>query len=613
MEEVVEYQSDKLYILSRDMFKRLLIILLPLLAGIIFQNPSKLGFQDWDQHYAFAGVNNISLFEYKQLPLWNPYHCGGMSQIGNPQNLFLTPFYLTVLIFGPVIGYKLQYLLYLIIGLSGLYKLGKYYCLSKLTAIFISVVYAYSGLFFGPYASGMPVFFPLLLLPYLFLFLLKSLESKYNHLPALNTGIIASLIFLGGYHYILEVFLFVFAVIFFKILTDKKFYPIRQFLIILFTFLLLSSVKLLPSWEFSLKNPRIAVEEFSGFGFLTLFHGLINPFQNFESYNLSGPDNQGFIKGKSYQLDENSLYIGILPVIFFIIGILKKRKMHFSLLAIFILFLWLSFGYNIYPGLYKLLQQLPLFNLLRVAQRYRFFFMISLAIFAGFGFEEVRKWFSNLFPKKEIIIYTISSGIILFIGLDLLLVNNRLIKESFEIKLPQIAKTFEFKQRCGLGFYDKNGLLSNKISLHSSYSDEYPYILNGWGTINCYEPQPVKISASCIGEKSYRGENYLLNSSGILHLKYWSPNKLIINTQTSKKDFLIVNQNYDPGWKATNNGKSVSVLDKNGLLAVSLAPGMNKTVLYYLSDSFVLGLIISLTATGIIILYIKKLKPAQPK
>src|SRR3989344_2622970 len=184
------------------MRKSVLIVLSITLFILVFKNPFYLGFQDWDQHYAFAYANNLALIKYNQLPLWNPYHCGGISQVGNPQNNFFSPFYLPVFLFGPVIGFKFQFYIFMFAGLFGFYFLGRYLKISKTGSLLAAVIYAYSGLFIGPFASGMTVFFPLTLLPFFTLALFKALESQVYLKYSVISGCLLALIFLSGFHYI---------------------------------------------------------------------------------------------------------------------------------------------------------------------------------------------------------------------------------------------------------------------------------------------------------------------------------------------------------------------------------------------------------------------------
>ena len=71
------------------------------------------GSRDWDQHLFFHEAPRKTIVEYGQIPLWNPYYCGGTILLGNPQSRCLAPTFPLVLAAGTVAGIKLDLLLHL--------------------------------------------------------------------------------------------------------------------------------------------------------------------------------------------------------------------------------------------------------------------------------------------------------------------------------------------------------------------------------------------------------------------------------------------------------------------------------------------------------------------
>ena len=329
------------------------------------------------------------------------------------------------------------------------------------------------------------------------------------------------------------------------------------------------------------------------------------PQQGFELYRQWGLYQKDFLVGLNYNLDENSLYLGILPVVFFLWGIFKKGRKHIALLIIFLIFLWLSFGTNIEPSLYRLLHSLPFYRFMRVAQRYRFYFMIPLIVFIGFGFDDlVKKLIQAL--NNSAVKKVIATIFILFTVGDMLRVNNQLIKESFTISEPIVDKTDKFIQRCGILNYDNTGFI-DQPKLISSFSDEYLYLKNGWGTTgNCYEPVKINIRSNCNTDPAYRGELYLLNNNGIINEKGRSPNNISLNAHLSADDYIIINQNYDHVWHALINKTEKKVINKNGLISMELPEGKYEVIFYYLPTTFIIGSVVSLTS--IIVIFVLLLK-----
>ncbi len=568
-----------------------------ILALIFFKNSNYLGIQDWDQRYSYAEVARNSILKYKQVPLWNPYHCGGMTQIGNPQNDVLSPAFLFPLIFGPVIGYKILLIIYLFLGLIGFYYLGLYYKISKHASILLSSIYIFSGLIIIPFSVGMTAFLNVTLLPYLYLFYLKALkkeETKY----IIYAVLVLTIIFLGGYHYFLNIILFLFILTSIDIILRKKKQLIWIFIIFLFIFIPLTAVKGLPSTELMIKNQRVIQETTSGFSFHSLYMALFSRKQSFDGFNSWNA---------SYGIDENGMYIGLLSLILFSIGVFCKKKENLNLFFVFLFFLLLSFGLNIFPSLYRLLHNLPLFDNMRVAQRYRYFFMVPLVIFIGFGYDACVGLIKKLIKNKRI------SGIFMILVAVLIMtdigyVNLSFMNKSFDILPLKVKPVNNFKQRCGMTYYDNNGFRQD-IQSTSSYSDEYVYLKAGFGSPTCYEPIPVISYATCFQNKNYRGEYYLEKNTGQVNLIYWSPNKIIFNVDLKKDDRLIVNQNYDSGWKAIVDNKNYKRANSsNGLLSLNLEKQNKSITIYYLPDSFLIGAAVSLISIITLLFFLRQEK-----
>src|SRR5687768_15628737 len=58
-------------------------------------------FRDAHLLHSYEDVAWRSVVEHGELPLWNPYTCGGMYAVGNPQTRFAAPTFAFSLVFGP--------------------------------------------------------------------------------------------------------------------------------------------------------------------------------------------------------------------------------------------------------------------------------------------------------------------------------------------------------------------------------------------------------------------------------------------------------------------------------------------------------------------------------
>ena len=118
------------------------------------------------------------------------------------------------------------------------------------------------------------------------------------------------------------------------------------------------------------------------------------------------------------------------------------------------------------------------------------------------------------------------------------------------------------------------------------------------GTVNAYEYLPVSRNAIAADAHAYRGEVYLQNERGRAAYTRWSPNRLTVEVEVWQPDLLVVNQNYDPGWKVTG-AASDAVESVGGLLGVRVIPTDKEVEIYYLPNSFLLGCTVTAATLGL--------------
>ena len=111
------------------------------------------------------------------------------------------------------------------------------------------------------------------------------------------------------------------------------------------------------------------------------------------------------------------------------------------------------------------------------------------------------------------------------------------------------------------------------------------------GAMNCYEYTgfPTRVTGS--NQPGYRGEQYLLGP-GTATITKWTPNALSYDIVAPRDTTLVVNQNYDDGWRVSSgNGE---VFSNDDLLAVRIAAGSQRLALVYRDKYFSLGAILTM-------------------
>ncbi len=104
------------------------------------------------------------------------------------------------------------------------------------------------------------------------------------------------------------------------------------------------------------------------------------------------------------------------------------------------------------------------------------------------------------------------------------------------------------------------------------------------------------LSYSAVVEKGkgFKDTNECQNNSKILE---YVSNKVTVENSTSCDSFLILTDNYYPGWKANVNGENKEIYLTNGLVrGVFVKEGKNRIVFTYFPDSFKRGIFISLAS-----------------
>lgn len=570
----------------------------------IFQNIHNWGIQDWDLHLFYNGVPRVTLLEYGQFPLWNPYFVGGTAMLAHPESQFLTPSFLVVLLFGEVIGLKITIWLHVVIGLLGTYALARHYDLSTSAAMMSSFVFMLNSMFALALTVGMTWFLPVAYLPWGFLFYLKALADWRYGLVA---GFFLTLMFFTGAAYPLPITLLFFGVygLIMVVFREYSLFRLVKTLVIIVAFTLcLGAIKFFPSIEFQQTYPR-TLYDYSGYSLNSLRYGLFSRDQRLEAIANLPIEQPGFLNGVTSGMDENGVYIGLIPFVLFVIGIGLHGKRRFMLFVCFLILLWISFGNRPRVELWSLLHLLPFYKAMRIAQRFRIVFMLCLAILAGFGFQTLK-----LYASRVVSNHTwnrlLTSVILLVVLSDLVSVSWFVFKDAFPVPPLEVPKSETFHQILTLPAYDKNGFITsetddqvnpfvvgdNLFHMFSSYGAVYPAFLANLGTISVVTSAAVPREAIPISADSYKGEVYLKGTAGSVAISHWSPNRVIIDVDVTDPGFLVLNQNYYSGWHVMGDeGREVEEVHQR--LAVKVTPNDDAIELYYLPASFIIGVVVT--------------------
>jgi hypothetical protein len=312
------------------------------------------------------------------------------------------------------------------------------------------------------------------------------------------------------------------------------------------------------------------MNDFSGYTIPGFFYFLLSHKQN-----LFGDMS---ITGYTYGIDENSLYVGIVPFLlfcFFSIRNIKQVKKHLVLIVLLVCMFFLMLGNQISPSLYNLLKTLPFFSSFRVAQRFRFDFIIPFALLAGMGLDRLLSLKGVKQYKTPLFI-----GIFLFVFIDLMIFNQRnFLSKTLILKNVTKESPRQFIQTAF--FSDAIEYYPNSIPQNFEYSKifepwsaEYKALRNNIGVINCSYTLTGAVAAISSTNTLYRGEWYTQQNSRVISLIKWTPQEISFSLSTKnpqvKEDLLILNQNYFPGWYVKRGTTLTQAKNTHGLISTDI-------------------------------------------
>lgn len=554
----------------------------------LFAHFDNWGIADWDQHLFYHEVSRLTVAEYSQVPLWNPYECGGTVMLANPQSRCGSPTFLLVLLFGTVHGVKLDLLLHFALGIAGAYALARSFRLGLIASSVAGIVFMCNAAYATAAAHGMTWVFSIAYIPWMWLGYRLGLEKA---IWILLGGAAGALMFLNGGAYIVAiagVLLVLLALI--DSVARRSLRPIVIVAAMLLFAGAASAFKLIPAIEYIHRNPR-PIDEYSGFSITGLFYCLFDPYQqSFENsaYHL-GP---GLWTGMSYYKCENLMYLGISTLVLLICGLALRWPDKRRLLIVTAVILWICLGDRITPSLWNWIHNVPPFTSMRVSQRFRYVLLLCLALVAASGFERARTLLASTIPKWAT---AVSASVALCVFLELLIANGNILYDAFTIPPLSIKRSASFQQIAELPPYSASGYVPERTGdprIPIPASSLFPSVLSNLGTIAAYETMAALRSGTPRDAAGYRGEAHLEGTDGTVEILYFSPCELRIRVRASGAGSLIINQNWDPWWVA-NGGRLVSRTESS-LLSMPIVSGESEVVLRYRSTPFLVGSIVSL-------------------
>ncbi|MCP3098298.1 hypothetical protein LZ198_05325 [Myxococcus sp. K15C18031901] len=506
--------------------------------------------------YEDAGTRTVQ--RYGQLPLWNPWSCGGQYALGSPQTRVSAPTMVLSALVGARRAEPLVLWAFLVLGMEGFFRYARRRVGSTLGALLAAPLFGLTSFTALAWSIGWLNFAGFLLMPWLLWGARRSAEGKVSG-AAVVAAVFALLLGFGGTYPVPMGALFV------ALETGRTLYGLRGTrrrvealwslgATALFT-LGACAYRLWPLVETMRSSPRVMAGT-PGNAFPALMEML-----------LQLPARGGYS-------DRGNFFFAPVALALVVVGlVLGKRRALFPAVVAG-LSVWMAAGYAASPSLFAGLRALPIFETFRYPERFLVPAGLFLAELAAVGLAVLlarsgrRPW--------EAWAAALACGLALAgWGVEWRAFDN-LTRWSQMVPMPA-EHDQPFAQARGNRWEQGHFLALNR------------------GSIACGEAWPVPMSDKLRGDLPQ--EEYLEDASaGSARRAEWTPNRVTVDVDTTRPAVLLVNQNWHPGWKVSEG----DVFSRDGLLAVHLPEGRRQVVLRFVPRSGLGGaLVTALTWAGL--------------
>lgn len=527
-----------------------------LFAQEYLKNLSYVGnFGDIRYFHFLWEVARTSWQRHGQIPFWNPYYCGGMVDLANPQSMALSPFNLVSFLFDAGTGMRIFILAHFVAAFLGTWVWVKSRGVHDVFCVAAAAVFLMGG-FFPERSTGHVSFMAFAWLPWIVWSFEKATCDK-RYIGAGACFLALCVIDGSPYGTAILTLVLVLCGIIYAVFPDHPTYPtpgpkpgylfISALFICALGFLLVS-FKLFPIIDFLRTFPRTIP---AGDDALSVSQvAAIFLRRTIERHNPH----------YTYVFGEYRNYLGPV-VVFMALGAFLLRQVRRRDVIIASVFLALLLGDWGWASPYALLHQLPIFGSLRVPAR--FAIVIDLFIALWFAVSLQTLW-SRSSQKRHLHRIRVVVGMIAAVAIaDLVHANQPLFQGVFNTPPPVATTQNPFYQTTGNSGAMFRAPVENR------------------GYVSCYEPNPIPRAADLRLERGAQVE-LMPTTAGKAELSYFSPNELQMQLQLHSSATVIINQNFAPGWQSSQG----FVYSQNGRIAVDVASSVSQLTLFFRPPGF---------------------------
>jgi len=517
-----------------------------------------VGVRDWDLFTTMAAVPVGSILDFGQFPFWNMYLGGGNILFHHPEVLVISPFFLLYLLFGPVIGLKLQVLICYFLGFWGSYLLARCLRMPMLSATMVAVAYFGSVHFALHIAEGHMPFTHFCFLPWFVYFVF---DSRRRIRSVVLAGVVLALMILGNGAAIPLLYTLFFSGLVFALfaITTGSVTVIVRWAGAVGVGFGLAAVKLVPMLVYLFQNqwPGNPEESIPIAALGSIFFGL--------EHSLFAKN----FAGQFWSWHEYGAYLSPLLVILALVALVRAFRRYWPWLVLLLFFLLLGMGDFGALSPWSILVKFPGFSSARCTGRAFQMVILVTAILGGFGLDTLR----GFLGQRHIHWTKYVTGVIVAVvmGSNLLLVWP-IMASAFRQEPEQVVRERHFRQ------------VVNEELAYTNYRANRGSLKTPW--LSAYHPSRGLVDPSEIAHMEH-----VLSGQAVVLWSTYSPNQIEYVLDVTQDGEMIIGMGYDLGW-TVSDGRPLRA--EQGLLTFPVRTGEDRVVLIYHPPYLYLGLILSL-------------------
>ena len=542
----------------------------PLLAS-----GARLGIGDWDAMlFQHASVMR-SVYEYGELPFWNPWYCGGHVLWQNPQAPILSPAYLLAPFMPLAAAMKILVLAHYAAGFAGMHLLlTRAFRVTWAPALlFLSSLFVLAG---GPALHlivGHTTFLPYFYLPWLLLLWIRAIEK--GNPPAVfgAAAILAFSIYTGGLHMTFMAGMGLACFSLAAALCRREWRPVAVLAAAGGLAALLAAPKLLPMLAYLGDTRLVDARTFHRPDRMTLelvIHAFADPFQY----------PRMLMRDQKYGWHEYGNYLGFLgaPLIgaafVWIVAQRPKARAHWlglSLAVTAAVLFGLMLGESGRFAPYELLSKLPLLSQFRLPSRYTLAFVLFATALVAWVMREAAVD-ASVDPRLRRL-----AGIVLLLATASLAYQNR-IHFAGAFPLAPLDGAFAWQSRPAAPAIDAQteGMAGDSPMLRA--------MMDNRAVLSCYEP--LRLPG---GVDPARPIVFAEGASRVSEIEF-TPNRIRFDVLSGSQPARVVfNTKFLDGWRVSEG--RIELDPATSMAHIVLPPGTAKRVeLRFVPKGLIAGL-----------------------